>query len=337
MTSRRGRLVWGVVLAAALMALFFRGVDFDALARAFRNAQVLPLVGVVVATLVTYLARAWRWGFLLAPLARVPLRQLLSATYVGFMAGLVVPRAGEVLRPWLIGRRHAVPTSAAFASIVLERLVDLVTVLVLFGGTLAFGELGSHLDDGTRAALQGAGILAALAALGALAVLVALHVKAAASLRVLAWMLRPLPDRWSGPVQSAAAAFAEGLSVLRASVGHLAAIGAQSLVVWLSIAVSIQLCNRAFGIDLPFHSAFVIIGFLTVGVAIPTPGNVGGFHETYLLALTRVFGVDRELAAATGLALHALTNLPVLVLGLVALADEGISFGKATEITETQA
>ena len=60
-----------------------------------------------------------------------------------------------------------------------------------------------------------------------------------------------------------------------------------------------------------------MIAFLTVGVAIPTPGMVGGFHAFYLLALTHAFGVPRATAAAAGIACHALSNLPVLVLGLV--------------------
>ena len=333
MTGSRGRLLLGVVVAALLMALFFRGVDGEALGRAFRSAKILPLVGAVLATVVTYAARAWRWGYLLAPLARVPFYRLLSATYVGFMAGIFIPRAGEVLRPFLVGRRHAIPTSAAFASIVLERLLDLVTVLVLFGGAMAFGSLGGHLDPGTRRGLQVTGVLAGLGAAVALGVLVALHVKAAASLALLARLLSPLPTRWAAVIHEAATSFAEGLGVLRSSVPHLLAIGGQSLVVWLSIAAMVHLCNVGFGIDLPFHASFVILGFLTVGVMIPTPGNVGGFHETYLLALTQVFGVDRETAAATGLACHALSNLPVLLLGLAMLPGEGLSLGKVSEIS----
>jgi uncharacterized protein (TIRG00374 family) len=335
-TGQRGRLLVGGVLAVALMAFFFRGVDTASLGAAFRAADPVDLGLLVFSTILTYMARAWRWGYLLAPLARVPFLRLLSATYVGFTAGMFVPRAGEVVRPWLVGRRHAIPTSAAFASIILERLVDLVTVLAMFGGALVFGHIGSHLDETTRRAVQLAGLLAALGALVALGVLLALHVKAQASLAVLAWFLKPLPARWAGAVSAAAASFAEGLGVLRASASHLLAIAAQSALVWLLIAAGVHFCNRAFGIDLPFHASFVVLGFLVVGVAIPTPGNVGGFHETYLLALTKVFGVDRDVAAAAGLTCHALTNLPVLLIGLALLPTEGLSLGKVSEISETQ-
>ena len=92
--------------------------------------------------------------------------------------------------------------------------------------------------------------------------------------------------------------------------------------------------TELFGVLLPFHSAFLIIAFLTVGVAIPTPGNVGGFHAFYVTALVGVYGVSAEVAQAGALACHALTNLPVLVLGLVFLGREGLSLGRVAEMTE---
>src|SRR4051812_49922516 len=107
-------------------------MDWRALGAAFRTANHLYLAGVVAITVVTYFLRAWRWGNLLAPLARVPLRDLFPATAVGFMTALLVPRAGEVVRPYLISRRYPIRTSAGFASIILERLLDLITVLTLF-------------------------------------------------------------------------------------------------------------------------------------------------------------------------------------------------------------
>jgi hypothetical protein len=77
-----------------------------------------------------------------------------------------------------------------------------------------------------------------------------------------------------------------------------------------------------------------VIVFLTVGVAIPTPGTIGGFHEFYRLAMTQAFGVDAETAAAAGIACHALTNLPVLVLGLLFLGGEGLSLAGMARLSE---
>jgi uncharacterized protein (TIRG00374 family) len=334
MASRRWRLAAGALLALGLLALFFRGVDWKALGAAFRSADHTYLAGVAAITVVTYLLRAWRWGSLLRPLARVPLSDLFPATIVGFMTALLVPRAGEVVRPYLISRRHPIRISAGFASIILERLVDLITVLVLFA--LYLYVLPTPAAQ-TRGPLLGflklGGALAGTAALAVLAVLLLLHGHAAAVVRLLRRALSPLPERWTDWMAGAVTQFAEGLAVLKASPGHLLVIFGQSVLVWLSICLCIWWNNRAFGLDLPFHTSFLMVAFLTVGVAVPTPGTVGGFHEFYLLALTQAYGVEKGTAAAAGIACHALSNLPVLVLGLALLGREGLTMGKVADLT----
>jgi uncharacterized membrane protein YbhN (UPF0104 family) len=342
--AERGKLLAGALAAVLLLVFFFRGMDWAALGRALAGARIVPLAAFVVLSVLVYLARSWRWGWLLQPLARVRFADLVSATMVGFASGLLIPRAGELLRPWLVSRRYPVPTSAGFATIVLERLIDLITVLVLFAAYLfvlpvpAAQAEGRVLFEfgGFRPTAMGfieAGGAVALGAVAArLAVLAALHANPA---RVVGWLearLARAPRFVSGPLGRVLHSFTGGLAVLRAPLPHLAAIGAQSLLLWLLIAVGFQLTNAAFGIDLPFHATFLLIAFLVVGVAIPTPGMVGGFHAFYLIALADVFGIERERAAAAGIAAHALSNLPVLVLGLALLGREGLSLGRVAEV-----
>ncbi len=335
MSSRRWRLAGGALLALVLLALFFRGVDWEELGAAFRSANHAYLAGVVAVTILTYLLRAWRWGSLLAPLAPVPLRDLFSATFVGFMTGLLVPRAGEVVRPYLISRRHPIRTSAGFASIILERLLDVVTVLLLFALYLYVLPTPSAQTRGPLLGyLKLGGALAGAAAVVVLAVLLLLHGHAEVVVRLVRRVLSPLPERWVDAIAGAVATFAEGLAVLKASPARLLFIFGQSILVWLSIDLGIWWSNLAFGLDLPFHTSFLMVAFLTVGVAVPTPGAVGGFHEFYLLALTQAFAVDKHTAAAAGIACHALTNLPVLVLGLALLGREGLTMGKVADLAE---
>ena len=333
--GRATRLFLGALLAILLLYFFFRGVDLHAVAAAFRAADPVGLFAVAAITVVTYALRAWRWGDLLAPLGRVPFGRLFSATIVGFMTGLVIPRAGEVVRPYLVARSGQLPVSAAFASIIVERLVDLITVLGLFNLYLyVLPAPKAQLQAGLMPELERAGALTALLALAVLAVLLAFHVQAERALTLAERLIVRLPTRLAEPVREGLRAFSAGLGVLQAPWPHLLKIAAQSVVTWLSIALGILVNNRAFDLELPFHSTFLIIGFLTVGVAIPTPGMVGGFHYFYQLALTQAYGVDKEVAAAAGIACHALTNLPVLLLGLFFLAREGLTLGKVAEMTD---
>jgi uncharacterized protein (TIRG00374 family) len=333
----RGRLLLGGLLALALLALFFRGIDWSSLVRALASARVLPLLGLVLVTVLVYAARAWRWGDLLAPLGRVGFADLFSATMVGFASGLLVPRAGELLRPWLVSRRHPIPTSAGFATIILERLVDLVTVLVLFALYLFVLPAPAAQREGPLMGLVKAGGAATgVAALLALGFLLALHANAERAVGFAERLLSRAPRWLAEPLGRVLHAFSGGLAVLRSPLPHLARIGAQSVLVWLLIALGFHLNHRAFGIDLPFHATFLLVAFLVVGVAIPTPGMVGGFHAFYLITLHEIYGVDRATAAAAGISAHALSNLPVLVLGLALLGREGLSLARVAEVTRDE-
>lgn len=338
MRGQRGRLLLGVAAAGLLLGVFFRGVDWGDLAHALETARPGYLAGVVVVTLGVYAARAWRWGFLLAPLGRVRFADLFSATMVGFASALLIPRAGEIVRPWLVSRRYPIPTSAGFATIILERLIDLITVLVLFAAYLfVLPTPAAEVQGRTMQVVKVAGALTGLAAALVLVVLVALHSRTDQVVGGLERLLARAPRWLAGPAGRTVRAFSGGLAVLRAPALHLVTLFVQSLLVWLLIALAFYLNNLAFSIDLPFRATFLLIAFLVVGVAIPTPGMVGGFHAFYLLALTEVYGVERATAAAAGIAAHALTNLPILVLGLLFLGREGLSLGRVAEVTQAGA
>jgi uncharacterized protein (TIRG00374 family) len=295
------------------------------------------MAAVAALTVFTYAARSWRWGFLLAPLGRVRFADLYSATMVGFMTGLVVPRAGEIVRPYLIARRYPIATSAGFASIVLERLMDLVAALfLLFAYFYLLPRPAMEIRGPVFEKVRAGGALAGVASLGVLVVLLLWDRYPRAVMRVVDRVLRVGPTRLAAALSRMAHSFGEGLAVLRASPLHLLAIFGQSIVLWMLLALGVHWNNRAFGLDLPYHSAFLILAALVVGVAVPTPGTVGGFHAAYKYALTGVYGVQEETAGAAAIAGHLLTNLPVLVLGLAFLGREGLTFGKVADMGDAR-
>ena len=106
------RLFLGVALATLLLWLATRGVDSQALLAALASARPVELVLVVVLTVLMYVIRAMRWRLLLPALRDASILDLFGITSIGFMAGLFIPRAGEVLRPYLAARRYKVGVSA---------------------------------------------------------------------------------------------------------------------------------------------------------------------------------------------------------------------------------
>jgi uncharacterized protein (TIRG00374 family) len=330
------RVAVGGVIAAILLSWFFRGLDWGALGSALRGAHPSYLAALVVLTVLTYLVRAWRWGYLLSPLGRVGLGDLFSATMVGFASGLLVPRAGEIVRPYLISRRHPIATSSGFATVILERLSDLLTVLALFAAYVFVLPAPAAQAAGPVGLLKAGGAVTGLLAVALVVLLAAFHAHAERALTAIEMLLRRLPVWLARRAGQALRTFAGGLAVLQAPAAHLAVILAQSLLLWLLIALAFHCAHLAFGLGLPFHATLLLIAFLTVGVAIPTPGMVGGFHAFYLLCLHEVFGVERGSAAAVGIAAHALSNLPVLALGLALLGREGLTLRRVAQMTGEQ-
>lgn len=328
------RLGLGVVLAVFLLWLATRGVNAAELLAAMGHARPLPLVLVVAFTVLMYLIRAMRWRLILPSLRKAPVLDLFAITNIGFMAGLAIPRAGEVLRPYLASRRYGVSVSAGFASIVLERLMDLITVLFLLALYMfVLPRPLAERDDAIMTTLRAGAGLVFLVALAGLGFLAALRVEGGPARRLLDWALGILPAGLGMKVRALVSSFISGLDVFGSSPAQWARLIGESLLLWVLIGFIIHLNSIAFGFDLPFQSAFLIIAFLTVGVAIPTPGMVGGFHASYTLALTAIYGIDQGKAVAAGLVLHALQNLPVLVLGLAFLGREGLSLGSMRRIS----
>ena len=328
------RLFLGAFLALFLLWLALRGVDAKALFSAMTHAKAVPLASVVALTVLMYLIRAMRWRLLLPALRKAPIFDLFGITNIGFMAGLVIPRAGEVLRPYLASRRYGVGVSAGFASIVLERLIDLITVLFLLALYMfVLPRPAAERSDAIMTTLRAGAGLVFLTALAGMGFLAALRVEGGPARRLLHFVLGILPSGIGGKVRGLVDSFISGLDVFGSSPAQWARLIGESLLLWVSIGLIIHMNSVGFGFDLPFHSAFLIIAFLTVGVAIPTPGMVGGFHASYTLALTAIYGIDQGRAAAAGLVLHALQNLPVLILGLAFLGREGLSLGSMRRIS----
>ena len=196
-----------------------------------------------------------------------------------------------------------------------------MTVLLLFAASLLF----LPIDVGADVRASGAAAAAA-----AIAMLVLLFVSAGHPERLGGWTIRLgrwLPGRASTVLSELVRSFAEGLAVMR-QPARLAAALTWSVPLWMSLALGIWFTSLAFDLTFSYPATFLVMLILVVGVAVPTPGSVGGFHLAYLWSVTRFFGYDQETVAAAGLVLHALSFVPVTLVGLVFMWQDGLTFGR---------
>src|SRR4029450_10254229 len=124
-----------LLLTIGLLAFFLSGAHLDRAWEATRHANGRLIALAVVVTMLTYVLRAVRWQYLLAPIGPTHFATAFRTTVIGFAASFLLPaRPGEVIRPYLLARREGLNATAAFATIIIERLLDLITVLALFPG-----------------------------------------------------------------------------------------------------------------------------------------------------------------------------------------------------------
>jgi uncharacterized protein (TIRG00374 family) len=315
-------------LAIGLIALFLRNADLGRVWQSVTSARPDYLLFAVALTGVTFLIRAERWQYLLEPLGPTRFWMVFRTTVIGFGASAVLPaRAGEVIRPYLLARREGLSATAAFATILVERILDLVAVLTLMALFLIFFDPGLEArDSGFFEAIRFGGLVMAPIAI---AVLLVMFFMAGHPDRLHAWLLkaeRIFPSRIAALIAKLAKTFAEGFGVVRRPERLLAAI-AWSLVLWVTIAAGLWAVSIGFGIEMPFTGAWLMLAPLVVGVAVPTPGGIGGFHEAFRLGATGFFGADNDTAVGAAIVLHAISVVPVTIAGLLYMVQDGLKLG----------
>jgi uncharacterized protein (TIRG00374 family) len=312
--SRRFQAIASAVLAVGLFAFFLSRVPLSEIGARIASASPVWLAAGLGISIANFGLRALRWTWILKPLGRVPFFPAFRATAIGFAANTVLPaRAGEILRPAVLARERGLPFPALLASIVFERILDALSQLFFLALALASG--------GVTGSLSSSRVRWAVAAIAAVAVGVALFAVLwrDATERFLDRLFRILPGRMRPAARRGAHTFLDGFASLKTP--RLAAVVAgSSLFLWFVINVQVYCTLRAFGLDLPLTAAFVITTAAVLGLVVPTPGGVGGYHAAVQFALTDIFHVP--IATATGVALiaHAISFVPISLIGFTLFA-----------------
>jgi uncharacterized protein (TIRG00374 family) len=277
----------------------------------------------------TYYGRALRWAVFLRPVKPKPsIRNLLSATIVGFTAITLFGRPGEFVRPYLIAVKEKVPLPSQFAAWVLERIFDLLMALLVFAYALSRVQgSGVQVGEGLQWVLAfGGKIVTALCAI--LLVLIAgMRHFARPVQRRLAAALRRLPGHHHERIDRLLTTFVQGVESTR-SDGALLMILAYSAIEWLLIAACYWCIAQSFQELLTFTLVDVLIfmGFVSFGAVVQIPGIGGGMQVVAVVVLTQLFGVRFELATAFALLTWISTFVTIVPFGLGLALKEGLDW-----------
>jgi uncharacterized protein (TIRG00374 family) len=316
---KNAQLILGLVVSLLALALAFRGADLGAMASALRKANyfvMMPAVGLFALGLVF---RALSWRVILG--GRVPFRRVFAALNEGYLLNNLLPfRLGEFGRAYLVSHRNNLPPLEALSSIVVERVIDLLMVVLLL---VAFLPLVAGLDLARSTAFSSIG-------LGLLAIIVLVMVARNQErlARLVGAVLRRLRLRWLDPGrwEARAGSFLAGLSAVRDPRRALQA-GFWSVMAWAAAGLGAWLLLSAFIPGATITMAIVTLTLVAIGAAVPSAPGSAGVFELVVVKTLFYFGVASSLALSYGLVLHAINIMLAIVLGGLALAREGETLG----------
>ena len=319
--SRRVKSIIKYALSVLLTLFFlyfaFKGTDFTRLWAILVNANYWWALALLPQLLVSHLFRAWRWDYLLRPIKRnLKFRNLFSAMSVGYMVNNVLPKVGELVRPYAIGKLENISRSAALGTLLVERIFDILSFLVMIA-LIPLIYSGPLLQ--VFPWLQATGIWITALTFGCIAILTFLMLRRDVVERILNFFTRHLSDRRSAQVERITHSFLDGFLFLK-EPKHYFIIGFQSVMVWALYIVMMYVPFYAFGMtekySLDIRSAMVLQAISSLGYMAPTPGATGPYHYFTVQALTKLYGVDDELARSYATVTHAVGYLGMTFLGL---------------------
>jgi glycosyltransferase 2 family protein len=312
------RIALSLALSGVFLWIAVHGVSWDEASAALRQAHLWVVPPIFAVGALSLYLRALRWGVLIRPFADVGSQSLMSATAIGFAANMLLPlRAGEVIRPWLLARKEGLSLAHTIATVAVERLFDMATLLLFFGvATLTLPLPPEWKRYGWFFLFTFVFLLALLA------LLQRLPRKTLAIARVL---LRPLPEGLSHKLLQAIEQFADGLASLRSPAAIAVALG-YSLGVWLTLALSFGLGISALELPVPWlRGALSLTAIVAIAVSIPGgPGFIGMFQVGCEVGLG-VYGIAKSLAFSYSVLVHVLQFATSVGLGLYFFLRENVS------------
>jgi glycosyltransferase 2 family protein len=317
---RRGRMhgartlliALGLVVSAVFMYIAVRGAHLgethDAL-QTIDYAWLVPSLGFLV---LAFFIRAVRWWSLFTPGRRPPLRAVVGAQFVGYLANAVLPvRAGEAAAIVALNKKARTPVAEGTATLFVQRAEDVLSLVVLLFVMLPWLPHVSW--------LRAAGIVAVVLLI-ALAIVAALVIRyGEGAIRILVAPLRLLPFVPRDALEHAPTHFVRGLVGLVSP--RIAMISfAWTTLSWIVLGIGFWLVLEASGIDLsPLAGVLVVIGIGLAMILPSSPGALGVFEGATVVVLT-AYGISDSIALSYALVLHALNIVPLFVVAAVMLA-----------------
>ena len=325
------QLIVGILISAAALYVVFKDVTLPDLAKSLRQVRYVYLVPCLAVFYFGVWLRGVRWRLLFKPRYDVPLSHATGGIFICFAFNSIFPaRAGEFARAYLVGKQDKTGFSTAFGTVVVERLLDVMTLLPCLVAALAIAPIApeSQLDIeifGKRIVFTGARFLELERGVIQLAIVLAIGIALVSVPRSRGWLLavlhamRFVPQRLRQAIERLVHKFAEGLGALH-DPRRVAILLALSLVIWLTCAGAILVLARGFPFQetMTFSQALATMVIVCIFIMVPAAPGYWGFYEAGVIFSLAMMGIhpNDSLALSFALILHLTQWVPIVAIGL---------------------
>jgi uncharacterized protein (TIRG00374 family) len=301
----------------------FAEIDLREVGQALAQANYWMFIPSTICLLIHLYFRTLRWQWLLKPLGEVSFWPAFRGLVIGITGNAVLPaRAGEFLRAYVLGRSTGLSKTGVFATLVVERIFDGLTVLLVLVAVVILGVR----DE----VLQTVGIVGGVFYLGAMAGLIVFMTNR----RWIDLLVNKiLPQKWAQRVLGLLESFSSGLAVLK-NPRQLGMVTLWNAFTWVMIPISFWFGLLAFdfGTPIPWQAPVLMLPLMALGLTIPgAPGGLGAVQAAIKLTLDISFaGLPvaanfAEAVAAATILIHLSQFLPEIIPGFISFFIEGLT------------
>ena len=327
-------------LTFVFLFFFFRSVEWNEVLGYLNDIDLKLFIVLLLLVPVNFVFRSIRWKCLLKhEKENVSFYNRFAGNAVGFAITFLFPgRLGELVKPLYLAQKEGLKKGFVIGTVVVERMFDLFNMCFLLGVFFVSRPLYTsifniEIEQGAYSNLALWGIIGMAIAIVLLLVTLSLYFFKEKTLKLIAFFLKPLSQKWQDQIMNLIGEFIEGLKFFH-SVGDVFVYIFWSLVVWINIAVFYWIWLVAFDVRVPFFYIFPFVFLTMVGASIPTPGMVGGFDYFSKYGLITLYGVEANLAIGMTLVVHAIQLAVTYVVGYGILWKEGISLVQIKKLGE---
>jgi uncharacterized protein (TIRG00374 family) len=337
MTKTAVRLLIAGLIGAGALYLAFHGVDLDALLVEFKRTNLWLILAGTLLLFISHVFRAWRWQVILRPMKQhTSLWGAWKAIMAAYAMNNVIPRSGDLVRPYIFAKREQLFLSGTIASVLVEKVVDLITSILFI--LLALILFPIELERGFPS-LKGSMVWVGAVTLAILVLVIVMVFSADKTVATIFRITRKWPAKMRDAIDRAATEFGNGLKGARA--GGAGAVLLGTVGVWLFYVFSMFAWLYAFPepsiIGVGIIGAFFLRVVSGMAFLLPAPGGVGSYHYFISQALFRIFLVPLPAAIAYATLTHAAMYILTTIVGLSSVVGEGINlkdFGKAAKASD---